>query len=271
MPALTIGGIDVGATFGFQFTDEGHALDAMVSVPNEVEIPAMRGAIFVGPNRVPVRKFTFKGFLDGASQATVRSNLHKLQALLGDGTENLVIVGDWPTVQIAAVCVELPGLNYPVGSRANSQNEIPFAVEMAFRASNPYWQDITPQSITFTTTHTAMPQGTAPGEPVLTSPIGVLTTPVITVYDANDVAISSTTLASLSAAQQYRITTKPGVMLIEKSLDSGATWSSSDASMTAGIFPKLLPSNGVAYQTSAWPKLSASAGTWTAAYSRQWR
>lgn len=268
MAALTIGGIDL-SSLGFNFTDEGHALDAAVEMPLEMEMPGLPGAIVLSPYRVPVREFLFKGYLDGASQSAVRTNLHKLQALLGDGRENALTVGDWPTVQILAACVQLPGLNYPVQSRANSQNEIPFAVEMRFRASNPYWQDITPQAITFNTSHTDMPQGTAESYPVLTSPVGVLAACTLTGYDYLNTQIWTATLEALTSGQQYRITVAPAVMTIEKFV-SGA-WTNSDASLTAGRFPMPLPSNGVGYQTAAWPKLAASVGSWLSTYPKQWR
>lgn len=269
MPALTIGGIDL-SSLGFNFTDEGHALDASVEVPQEVEIPGMRGAILAGPARTAVRAFTLKGYLDGTTQAAVRTNLRKLQALLGDGRENLIIVGDWSTVQIAAVCTRLPGLNYPTNSRANSQNEIPFAVEMDFRAANPYWQDVTPTSPTFNTVHTQIPQGTAPGEYVLLSPVGVLAACTLKGWDYLDVELWSMTLAALTAGQQYRITVQPPVMTIEKFV--GGVWVFADDQKTAGVFPMLLPSNGEAFQASAWPRLSASVGTWTVSgFRRRWR
>src|SRR3990167_1643825 len=269
MPPLLLGGIDTAATLGFNLTDEGGARAAMVNIPQEVEIPGVPGVIFSGPFIVRLREYRIRGYLDGASKAAVQANLLKLQALCGDGNEVAVVFGDWATVQLPSVCVEMPGKNYPVNSRGNSQNEIPFYVEMLFRADNPFWQDITPQAINFTSTHTNMPQGTAPGFPVLTSPVGALTTPQLKGWDHNDVELWSCTLASLGAGEQYRITTAPGVMTIEKF--AGGVWVVSDGSKTAGVFPKILSSNGVAYQTSAWPKLSASTGTWVSTYPRQWR
>lgn len=264
MATLWLDGVDVEATLGFGFTDEGNVLDAAVGAQTEIEIPAMPGAILAGPYRTPIREFTLQGFLTSGDLATTRTNLRKLQALIGDDREVTVRLADWSTVQILAKCVE-----FRAAAARPAQVSTDVDVTMRFRAKSPFWEDTAAQSINFTTTHTDMPQGTAPGYPILTSPVGVLTTPQLKGYDHNDVELWSCTLASLTIGQQYRINTAPGVMSIEK-LVSGV-WTPADDAITAGRFPMPLPSNGTAFQTSAWPKLSASTGTWNAAYTRQWR
>ena len=264
MATSWIAGYDVEAVFGALLWDEDHILDAAVEVATEIETPNTRGAIQALPNRVQVRDFRLKYTLDGVSRAVVRTNLEKLKALLGDGQERTVRVADMTDLSILARCVDFQAVNL-----APHQVNIPIDIELGFRAANPYWQSTTPRSITFDATHTAMPQGTAPGEPVLTSPVGPLAACTVKVYNHLDVELSSSTLAALGSGEQYRITTARFVMLIEKF--TGGVWVASDASLTAGIFPRLLPSDGVAYQTAAWPKLSASAGTWTSDYPEQWR
>lgn len=267
MAAITIGGVDLEATLGFQFTDDGNYLDAAVTIPGEVEIPNVPGALSAGPNRVPVREFTLRGYLNGSTRAAVRTNLHLLRALVGSA-DVAVILGGWSTVTITARCVKFEASDGVGPTRANAQNEVPVRVAMTFRAASPYWEDITPQSVGFTTSAVAMPQGTAPSNPVLTTTAAVATTPTITCKDYLGATLWTATLASLGATERYRITTAPGVMTIEKY--NGSAWVNSDASLTSGTFPKPLPSSGVGYQTAAWPTLQATSGTWTAAYSKAW-
>ncbi len=263
MATLWVAGVDLEATLGFQFQDEGEVLHGAVTIPTEIEIPTMRGALFTGPSRVPVREFTLRGYLAGASQAVVRANLKKLIALVGE-TPVTVRVADWSDVQITAQCVRFPAANY-----VPAQLAPPVRVEMTFRAANPYWQSTTPEAVAFTTSAVAMPQGTAPSEPVLTTAVGAATTPVITAKDYLGATLWTATLASLGASERYRITTAPGAMTIEKW--NGSAWVSAEDALTAGIFPRPLPSNGTGYQTSAWPTLQATTGSWTATYSRLWR
>ncbi len=256
--------IDVEAVLGALLWDEDHILDAAVEVPTEVVIPNARGAILTLPNRVAVRDFALKYTFDGVSRAAVRTNLEKMKALVGNGEDISVRVADMTDLSITARCVDLKAVN-----QAPHQVSIPIDVEIFFRAANPYWQSTTPESVSFGATPVAMPQGTAPSEPVYTSPIGPLAACTLRGYTHLDVEDWFSTLAALGSGEQYRITTTRGVMLIEKF--TGGVWVASDASLTAGIFPRLLPSKGVAFQTSAWPKASASAGTWVADYPRQWR
>ena len=266
MATSWIASVDVESVLGMLLWDEDHILDTAVEVQGEVEIPMVRGAINAGPNRTKVRDFTLKYTLDGVSRAAVRTNFEKLQALLGDGRDASVRVADRSDLSILARCVEFPAV-----IPGAHQVGIPLDVELKFRAPNPYWQSTTPSVVTFDTTHTAMPQGTAPAEPVITSPVGPLAATTLKGYSYLDVEEWSATLAALGAGEQYRITTSPAVMTIEKLV--GATWFPADdqSVLTAGVFPKVLPSNGTGFQTSAWPRLSASAGTWTATYPRQWR
>ncbi len=268
MATVYVAGVDLEATLGFQCTDTGAEHDGAVSVPGELEIPGVRGAIFVGPDRVPVREFTITGFLTGANQAAVRTNFHKLKALVG--SEDVTVrVADWTTVDITARCIRFDGQNYPRQSRANSLNEKEMHVAMTFRAANPYWRDTSNTVVAFTTSAVAMPQGTAPGEAVLESAVGAATTPTITCKDYLGATLWTATLASQGASEKYRITTTPAVMTIEKW--NGSAWVVSDASLTAGVFPKPLPSSPTGYQSSTWPTLQATSGSWTATYKKQWR
>jgi len=259
-----IAGYDVEAVFGALLWDEDHILDTAVEVPGELEIPSARGAIFAGPHRTKVREFGLKYTLDGVSRAAVRANFEKMQALLGNGEDVSVRVADRTDLSIVARCVEFPAV-----IPGAHQVGIPMDIELLFRAPNPYWQSTTPSVVTFDATHTVMPQGTAASEPVLTSPVGVLAACTLKGYDYLDAEMWSATFEPLSGGEQYRITTQRFVMTIEK-FTSGI-WTNSDSSLTTGIFPRLLPSSGIGFQTSAWPRLSASVRTWTATFSRQWR
>lgn len=255
--------VDLAATLGYIAHEQEGDLDAALGISGQVEIPYVPGAILVGPERTEVRNFKLVGTLDGASQAAVRANLHLLKALATDGLV-WVKVADWSTVQIQCKCID-----FRVKPDPARHVSIPVTVEMTFRAPNPYWQDISPQAIAFNTSHTNMPQGTAEGWPVLTSPVGVLAACTLTGYDYLDTQIWSCTLEALLAGEQWRITVAPAVMTIEKF--TGGVWVNWDRGMTAGRFPMVLPSNGVAFQSSLSPKLASSVGTWTSTYPKQWK
>jgi hypothetical protein len=270
MSALWLAGVDTEATLGFNVTDLGNTLDGAMGMQEGIDIPTLPGVVLAGPHRTPLRQFTLRGYLDGADQATVRANLAKLKALLGDeDTLTSVRLGDWTTVQIDARCKGFKVRRYPLNGTANSLNEVPVAVEMDFEAPSPFWEDTTATEIAFTTSAVSMPQGTAPSEPVLTTAAGAATTPTITAKDKDANTLWTCTLASLTSGQRYRITTARGVMTVEKY--TGSAWESAEASITAGIFPKPLPSSGAGYLASSWPTLQATAGSWTATYNKRWR
>ena len=267
---LQLNGVDICATLGFQWQDQTTILDAVMGTQAETVIPNMPGAIIGGPFTTAVREFTLAGYLDAADQPTVRANLAKLVALIGDpATLTTIVTLDRPTVQLLARCTAFPALNFPVGSRSNSLYERQAAIQMTFRAPNPYWQDITPQVIGFTTSDGAMPQGTAPSWPVLTTDTAAAGADTLTGKDYLGNTLWTATLAARTSGQRYRITTQPSLMTVE--LYTGGVWTNSDASLTGGTFPPPLPSSGTGYQSGTWPTLCATTGNWTATYSKQWR
>lgn len=256
--------IDLAATLGYTADAQDRDLDAVIGIQSEIDIPSMPGSLMVGPERTAVRVFSIGGWLDGATKAAVLTNLNLLKAIATDGLV-WVKVADWSTVEIQCKCIEFKVDPDPARHVSTAQH-----VTMTFRAVNPYWRDVTPTSPTFGVAHQTIAQGTAPGDYVMLSPVGVLAICVIGVWDYLDAALSSTTLEALTAGQQYRITNQPPVLTIEKFV--GGVWTFADSAKTAGVFPKLLPSNGVAYQTAAWPRVSASVGTWTLSnFRKRWR
>lgn len=270
MAAITINGTDLEATLGADVHDLGATLDGIMGSPAEIEIPTLPGAILVGPHRTRVREFGFRLTLDGADQATVRANLEKLKAIVGDeDVLSTIVLGDQTAKQIEARCITCDVRRYPLTGTANSMNEVPVLVTLGFRAPQPFWEDVTPQSVAFTTSPVAMPQGTAPSVPVLTTAVGAVTTPTITAKDKDGTTLWTCTLASIGASERYRLTTERSVMTIERW--NGSAWVSDEDALTAGVFPKPLPASGAGYLGSDWPTLEATAGSWTADYPRRWR
>lgn len=267
MATLTIGGVDVEGSLGAHITDLGGYLDRMMSVQGEVEIPGMPGALAAGPYRTPVREFEMAGYFDGASQAAVRANVAKLTALVSEETS--YVVGDAEAYTIQAICTEMPVLNYPVGSRANSLNEFQAAFRIKCRARSPYWQSTSDTTVNFTTSAAACAQGTAPSYPVLTTNTTAAAADTLIGKDYLGNTLWTAVLAARSTGERYRITTAPGVMTLE--FYNGSAWVAGDSKLTSGVFPQVLPSSGVGYQTSAWPTLQSSTGSWSAVYKKQWR
>lgn len=267
MATLTIGGVDVELTLGAHITDLGDYLNGMMSVQGEVEIPGVPGATAAGPYRTAVREFSVAGYLDGVSQAAVRANLAKLKALVSEETS--VVIGDADAYTIQAVCTNVPALNYPVGSRANSLNEFQAAFQLDFRARSPFWSSTTDTTVNFTTSAAACAVGTAPSYPVLTTNTTAAAADTLIGKDYLGNTLWTAVLAARSTGERYRITTTPGVMTLE--FYNGSAWVSGESKLTSGVFPQSLPSSGVGYQTSAWPTLQSSTGSWTATYRRLWR
>ena len=267
MATLLIGGVDVEGTLGVHITDLGGYLDRMMSAQGEVEIPGVPGAIAAGPYRTPVRDFDIAGYLDGASQAAVRTNFAKLTALVSEETS--YVVGDAEAYTIQAVCLEMPALNYPVGSRANSLNEFQVAFQMKCRARSPFWSSTTDTTVNFTTSAAACAVGTAPSYPVLTTNTTAAAADTLIGKDYLGTTLWTAVLAARSTGERYRITTTPGVMTLE--FYNGSAWVSGESKLTSGVFPQSLPSSGVGYQTSAWPTLQSSTGSWSAVYRKLWR
>jgi len=270
MSTLKYATVDVEATFGATVHDLGGILDAAVVTQNELGVPNVPGAIVLGPYGVAVREFTQVMTLDGVSQSAVRTNLKKLEALLGNANEITIESGDRPNEWLYARCIKFKTKNYPLNGHANELNEIPVLVTLTFRSAKPYWTDTTAsQSVAFTTAAVAMPQGTAPSEPILTTDTAAAGADTIICKDYLGVELWRCVLAARSSGERYRITTALGVMTIEKY--TGGVWTNSDASLTSGVFPKPLPSDPTGYQTAAWPTLQSSTGAWTADYPRRWR
>jgi hypothetical protein len=263
MATLYVAGVDLEATLGFQFTNEGSVLDGSVSVPQELEIASVSGVFLAGPGRVPAREFTFRGYLAGATPAVVRANLKVLKSLLGEGLVT-VRVADWSDVMIEAKCVRFQAVNQPPAQLA-----APVDIEMTFRAPLPYWRDVAVLPHGFGSTPQPMPQGTGDVAPDLWL-YGPATTPVLKGYDARGAELWSATFATLGANDSYRIVTAAFDMRIEKYLAS-PTAVVDDAVLTAGVFPRAFHATGWAYDLSQWPALSVSTGTGSAVYPRTWR
>jgi hypothetical protein len=272
MSVVKLAGYDIEVVFGAHITNLGAILDAAVTTQAELTLPGMEGAMLAGvwTEKTPVRGAVLEMYLDGASQAAVRTALHALQALLGGGDLVTLEIGDWSGVWISGYCTGFPALNYPLNSRGNSQNEIPIAIKIPIRFITPYWTDTTAsQVVAFTSTPVAMPQGTAPSAPILTTDAAACAIDLLTCKDYLGATLWTCQLAARLITERYRITTARGVMTLEKY--NGAAWVVSESSRIGGIFPKLLPSNNIGYQTSAWPTLEATHGSWTATYPRRWR
>lgn len=272
MSALTIAGVDLEATLGAQVHDLGATLDGIMGQRAGVELPTMPGVIRAGAQRTPVREFTFAMTLDGANQAAVRANLDTLKAICGDedpDTTATIVLGDQTARQIEARCTSFVTRRYPLNGTANSMHEVPVLVELTFVADFPYWQDVTPQSVNFTTSDTALPQGTAPSYPVLTTNTTSAAADTLTCKDKDGATLWTCTLAARSSGERYRITTALGVMTLE--FYNGSSWAVNEAKRTAGLFPRPMPSSRAGYLASDWPTLASTTGSWTAAYPRCWR
>lgn len=262
-------GVDVEAQFGFYLSSEGDVYDKAVLVPAEVEIPGVVGSFFTGPGRLGSRDFKLKGFFDGASKAAVLANVKAFASLISDGIIPIRLA-DWSDVMIEAKLVAFPGSSMPP-----EQVQIPFDVELTFRAPVPFWRDVNALCYRFDANPTPMPCGNASVAPEL---YGCATggasavTPQLKGYDHRGNEEWSATFATLAAGEAYKLVTAAFDMGIYKKAAGSAVWVAQDDQtiLTAGVFPKALFSSSAAYRMAQWAMLSGSTGKWVAIYPRTW-
>lgn len=274
MGTLYLNGCDLEAQLGFSFSDEGTVLDAMVSVPSEVELPGVPGTFFAGPAKLGAREFTLRGWLDGATQSEVRANLKKLIALVGEGLIT-VRVADWSDVMIEAKCVRFPAKSIPP-----EQVQVPCDVELTFRAPCPYWRDVVALPYGLSSTPTAIPCGTASVAPdywIWPASATAVVNPSIIGYDHRGVEQwRSRFLITLAQTDALRIVTSAFDMTIWKYVNAFAgTIDDSLLSSTApSIFPKALYATRQSYRFSQWQLLALTADSGTpigrAVFPRMW-
>lgn len=152
-----------------------------------------------------------------------------------------------------------------------------FQTEVRFLAADPYWRDTTAasQSVSFGTTATALPQGTARTEPTITIAAsgGSVVNPKFRYRNSAGTLLAEVLFThTILTGDAVEINSETGA--IRKRVSG--VWSDAESLVTAGFtLPIFSPYDGN-YLTSTWPTAELAAdsggafGQGTAAYPRKW-
>lgn len=222
---------------------------------------------------VSPRDFSIVFAIRTASQATLEAAIKALNYRLGGPA--VVVRSTMRTNQQLTARAIGGKVSYGIGPQFVAP--FYFQTEVPFRAANPYWKDTAAaaQSVSFGTTATALPQGTAPtrGTITIAASGGSVVNPKIRYRNS-----AGTLLAEIL----FTHTILTGDAL-EVNADTGTirkrvsgVWSDAESLATAGFtLPTFAPRDGN-YLTSTWPTIELAAdsgaanGQGTAAYSRAW-
>jgi hypothetical protein len=264
---LYINGQEAEATFGILVTSFAGDLSTPARTINLLNIPSLAGAIDPGltPNE-SVRVLTVNFLVHAASKSVLYASLDAIKDACGNGLVELqtpysttrALYGVLQTCEAAAQTPTL--LNGWVSGT------------MTFLCATPYWFDIAPTTVAFTTA-TAIPLGTAPsfGRDQFSAIItitGAATTPTLTYKDYAGVTVG-TMVFSYSPLAGDSIVIDCGRHLVTR-LVSGVS-SNALSYLAAGYtFPALSPDDA-SFAASLWPTLTVSSGTGSVVYYRAFR
>lgn len=255
MTALFLDGVDATASYGLYLASDEGARDLPSVRLDTLPIPDVAGVSLLALPQIEPRTLSLQGVLKGSSAADVRTKRDALYAVLRRGRVT-VRMADAPTRELAVQVISARVAS--IGAQMLAKT-LPIAIELL--ALDPYWVDVTPQSIAVGTTPTAMPLGTAPSLPVITlaTPGAVL---AVTLRNALGVVITQLQLAGLT----------PGVAVTidsaSRTIRQGAI--SVLSTLIAGDFPVLDAVADGDYAASAWPTIAISQSVGVVQYARRW-
>jgi hypothetical protein len=171
-----------------------------------------------------------------------------------------------PNQQLIAICTSLPADPLDL-----AQYVAPYSVSIAatFLSANPFWADVSPQSIAFTTA-TATPTGTGTAWATVTITNGgasPITNPHIKQRNsAAAIVVDLPTTCVIPVGDAIEI---DGVLQRARRRTSGV-WAVDMSIVPSGFrYPRVSNLDGV-YGTSSWPTIETDLGTGNIVYSRLW-
>lgn len=265
---LFLNGNDAKTTYNFDLVEAPELL-AMGAHTFQTASVVQRAGVLLGTARPTVepRTLRLQGFITGTSLADAVTKLDNLKAELN--TTACRIATAWDTAR------QYWGVLVAATAAPNSAYwQTYVSVELDFLLFDPYAYATSTSTVTFGTSPTDIPLGTAPsrGNRFVTSKItitGAATTPILR-YKSS----AGTTLATMSftgysplASDSIEIDLARG--LVEK-IVSGVRSNAMSALANGWNFPALDPQDGV-YQTSDWPTLEVTSGSGSITYSKAYR
>lgn len=264
---LYINGQEAEATYGLIVVSFAGDLSAPARAYNFLNIPSLPGAIDPGvaPNE-GVRQVTVNFIVQASSQTTLYATLDKIKAVCGTGLVEL----QTPYSTSRALYGVLQSLECAPYTSALLNGWVSGAV--TFICANPYWWDISPSVVAFTTA-TDIPLGTAPSAgrddwSAIITITGSAVNPTLTYKDYTGATVGTMAFTHTVAAGDSLVIDcgRRTVTKIVSSVSSNAI-----STLTAGYaFPALSPDDA-SFSASLWPTLTTSTGTGSITYYRAWR
>lgn len=252
---LWIDGVDAASTYGFRLTSSDGLRDLPSRKLDTLAIPFVAGLTVLAEPQIDARTVSLPGVLVGSSIADVRAKRAALFAVLRRGRV-MIRLADAPTLQLP---IDITGVKIPAASTQMLARTLPIQIDGL--ALDPYWVDVTPQSVIITASPVATPLGTAPVAPVITfTPTGSVVT--ITLRTTLGTIVTALQLAGLEVGVACTID------CAAKTMRQGAI--SVLSTLISGDFPVLDAVTHGDYAASAWPTLAISQGTATVTYARRW-
>lgn len=265
---LYLNGVEVEATYGLIVASFAGDLSAPARSVSLLNIPSLPGAIDPGlPANEAARTLAVNFLIQASSETTLYATLDKIKAVCGSGLVEIqtpysttrALYGVLQSLECAAFTPTL--LNGWVSGT------------ITFLCANPYWFDISPTTVAFTTA-TDIPLGTAPSmgrddwSAVITI-TGAATTPTLTYKDYTGATVGTMIFSGYSPAAGDSIVIDCGRRTVTKIVS--AVSSNAISTLTAGYtFPALSPDDA-SFTASLWPTLTVSAGTGSVTYYKAYR
>jgi len=265
---LYLNGDDAKTTYGFELTDAPNLL-GMGEHTYQTATVVQRAGVLLGTARPKVepRTLRLQGFITGSSLSDAVAKLDNLKA--GVNTSPCSIRTAWDDTR------QYWGVLVAAAAGPNSAYwQTYLSVELDFLLFDPYAYKASSETVTFGTSPTDIPLGTAPSRgnrvvPAIITISGAATTPQLLYKDSdgNLLAEMHFTGFSPSAGQSIQIDLSRGTV---KKIIGGVPSNAMGDLDNGWNFPFLDPQDGV-YQLSDWPTLQVSSGSGSVTYTKAYR
>lgn len=266
---LTFNGLDSDTDLSLLPVSIGGMLGAPARALGLLDLPQAPGGI--DPGLVPseaARTLTIEGLIKATSQTTLMTTLDRIKEVCGTGL--VTIAGPYATDR------RYYGVLQPLDAEQVERTLLNgwARVTLAFVCPLPYAIASTPTTVSFGSTATAIPLGTAPSalrtdwSAVITI-TGAATTPIVTYADYRGTTQATLSFSGYSPSAGDSIVIDCGRKLVYRFV--GGAKSNAFSYLAAGYaFPALSPDD--AYVTGAlWPTLAVSSGVASLRYYKAYR
>lgn len=241
------------STYGFVAEQVPNARGMVTRDLLTVAVAGQPGAVVTETNpQVAVRDFTIVGTILSTSASAALSAYRNIQALCADGEHTIVLIDDTSRrIRARRISCTYTSVEVPLGGSA-------LRIEIAWRAIDPYWEDVSATTVSLSTSPAACATGTAPCYLTLT----IDQSCTITYKNSAGTTRATFVLTGVSGAQTAVIDTLTRTLTHSV---SGIT----PSLRTSGTYFVLDPRDGT-YASSSWPTITLSSGTGSVSYRKAW-